>query len=317
MKPQRGAVTAWIIGLLALTAVVAVVLRLTELEALVRVLRGVRPSWLLAGLALQCATYVCAARIWQLALASQDHRITLRRLVPMAIAMLFANQAFPSAGIAGSVVVVGALRRRGVPAPVAMAALLVGLVTTYHALLVAVLAALALLGALRVVDARILAASGLFALAAVGVPAFVFRSWHHMPQRWRTLASRVPALARALHVMETTPTDLLRDRGLWLRTVSLQLIEMLFDVATLQVMVWATGVSLTPGATFGSYVIASALTRVVPVPLGLGTFEGSLVTMLHLVGVPLEAALAATLLFRGFTMWLPMLPGLWLARAEL
>jgi hypothetical protein len=30
-----------------------------------------------------------------------------------------------------------------------------------------------------------------------------------------------------------------------------------------------------------------------------------------------EPALAATLLLRGFTFWLPMLPGLWLARREL
>ena len=54
-----------------------------------------------------------------------------------------------------------------------------------------------------------------------------------------------------------------------------------------------------------------------PIPLGLGTFETSCVGMLHLLGVPLEAALAATLLLRGFTVWLPMPPGLWLARRAL
>jgi hypothetical protein len=39
--------------------------------------------------------------------------------------------------------------------------------------------------------------------------------------------------------------------------------------------------------------------------------------MLGLLGVPIEAALAATLLLRGFTVWLPMLPGVWLARRGL
>jgi uncharacterized membrane protein YbhN (UPF0104 family) len=39
--------------------------------------------------------------------------------------------------------------------------------------------------------------------------------------------------------------------------------------------------------------------------------------MLSLLGVPAAAGLAATLLLRGFTFWLPMLPGLWLARREL
>jgi len=39
--------------------------------------------------------------------------------------------------------------------------------------------------------------------------------------------------------------------------------------------------------------------------------------MLATLGVPLEAALTATLILRGFTFWLPMLPGLWLARREI
>jgi len=50
-----------------------------------------------------------------------------------------------------------------------------------------------------------------------------------------------------------------------------------------------------------------------PIPVGLGTFKVASVAM----GVSLEAALAATLLLRGFTVRLPMLPGIWLARREL
>jgi hypothetical protein len=38
--------------------------------------------------------------------------------------------------------------------------------------------------------------------------------------------------------------------------------------------------------------------------------------LLRVLAVPLEAALAATLLLRGLTLWLPMVPGLWLARRE-
>jgi uncharacterized membrane protein YbhN (UPF0104 family) len=40
------------------------------------------------------------------------------------------------------------------------------------------------------------------------------------------------------------------------------------------------------------------------------------VTTLKLIGVPVAAGLAATLLFRFFTFWLPMAPGLILARRE-
>ena len=46
-------------------------------------------------------------------------------------------------------------------------------------------------------------------------------------------------------------------------------------------------------------------------------FVGNCITMLSLLGIHIEAGLTATLLLRGFTLWLPMLPGLWLARREL
>jgi hypothetical protein len=51
--------------------------------------------------------------------------------------------------------------------------------------------------------------------------------------------------------------------------------------------------------------------------LGLGSFEAALVSLLTLTGTGLEAAFAATILLRGLTFWLPMLPGLWLARREI
>jgi hypothetical protein len=33
--------------------------------------------------------------------------------------------------------------------------------------------------------------------------------------------------------------------------------------------------------------------------------------------MPMEAALSATVLLRGLTFWLPMLPGVWIAHHEL
>ena len=45
--------------------------------------------------------------------------------------------------------------------------------------------------------------------------------------------------------------------------------------------------------------------------------EAACVGMLSLLGVAIEATLAATLLLRGLTFWLPMVPGLWLAKREI
>jgi hypothetical protein len=53
---------------------------------------------------------------------------------------------------------------------------------------------------------------------------------------------------------------------------------------------------------------------VVHEPRGLGTFEATQVLMLRMVGIDLAVALSATLLFRGLSFWLPMLPGHWFSR---
>jgi glycosyltransferase 2 family protein len=51
-------------------------------------------------------------------------------------------------------------------------------------------------------------------------------------------------------------------------------------------------------------------------PGGIGTFEAATIFLLARLGVPIEEALAATLLCRAFTFWGPMPPGILLARRE-
>lgn len=317
LPSRRSTVAAWLFGLLLFAAVLGVLVHFSELEELANLLRRLRPEWLLTAFGLQCLTYVCAAAVWQVALVRQGCPITLKSLMPLALAMLFANQAFPSGGVSGSIVVVRALERRRFPATAVMAALLVGLVTTYAAYVPAVIISLAVLRVYHAVSVSLLVGAGIFALSAVGVPSAII--WYRQsiaPHLQRRL-HRLGGLGAFLMALGTARADLFRDRQIFIRAVTLQLIEILLDAATLQVMLLAVQVKVAPSAVFGSFVMASTVSRVVPVPLGLGPFEAVSVAMLHLVGVPIEAALTATLLLRGFTLWLPMIPGLWFARQEL
>lgn len=89
---------------------------------------------------------------------------------------------------------------------------------------------------------------------------------------------------------------------------------MVLDASTLAVMLAAVGVRPDPLACLAAQVMAQVATTVGLVPGGLGTFEAGSVATLTLTGTPAAAALSATLLLRGFTFWLPMLPGLVLLR---
>jgi len=106
-------------------------------------------------------------------------------------------------------------------------------------------------------------------------------------------------------------------KPLWILAASLlQLANFLLDALTLGATRRAVATPVAFSLVFASFVLASVVSTLAWVPGGLGTFEGTCVALLHVQGVTVEAALAATLLLRGLTFWLPMLPGLVLARRE-
>lgn len=79
-------------------------------------------------------------------------------------------------------------------------------------------------------------------------------------------------------------------------------------------LIAALGATAAPSGVFASFMISTLFRIVSFVPGGLGAFEAPSVLTLKAIGIGLPIALSATLLFRGLSFWLPMLPGLWFAR---
>lgn len=72
---------------------------------------------------------------------------------------------------------------------------------------------------------------------------------------------------------------------------------------------------LLRSTAFIALMSASIAMTLVPIPLGLGSFEASCAGMLAVLGVRIEPAVTATLLLRGMTLWLPLALGLILVRS--
>jgi hypothetical protein len=309
---------SWFSGLLILAGVVLVVLHFTELERFAELAQKAQPIWLLAAAALQVATYFAAAGVWWAVLKRARHPRPFLSLVPMGLAKLFTDQALPTGGIGGTLLVVSGLNRRGVPKGIAMATLLIGMISYYAAYLVAVAAALGILFMAHALNAAILAGAGAFVLIALAVPLSVL-----MVRRWvriwplSLVPKFVPALNTLVEAMEQAPAKTLRDPISNLAATGLQLAVFVLDALTLWTMLHAVGSDAGPLQAFAGFMAAAVAATVGPMPLGLGTFEAVSTATLHLQGEPIEAALTATLLLRGFTFWLPMIPGLILARREL
>ena len=314
-------VLAWLPGLMLLAGLVAAVSHFGEGRKFAHLLREARPGWILVAALCQAATYVCAAAVWQRVLHRARGRCTVRSLLPVAVARLFVDQVLPTAGFGGRLLVVKALQKRKVHTRLAVAAILVDLLTLYAAFAVCVVASLGIVAALRDLNRLVLMLAGLFPIFALSIPATVL--WFSrrrgpgqepgLPRwiRW------MPRAADLLNQVSRAPRRLIRNRAVLLEDGALQLLIFLLDGATLWATLRAVGYDLNPAAAFASFVFAQVAATVLLVPGGLGTFEASSVALLALFRVPVEAALTATLLFRGLSYWLPMAPGFLLSRREL
>lgn len=57
------------------------------------------------------------------------------------------------------------------------------------------------------------------------------------------------------------------------------------------------------------YLVGSAVSSVAPTPGGIGAVEATLIAGLTSAGMPSPTAVAAVILFRLATFWIPLLPG--------
>ena len=306
----------WITGVLLLGVVIALVVHLGRGERYLDLLRQARPEWLLVTLVLQVGTYLCAALVWQRALACQGKHDSLSHLTSLGLAKTFMDQVIPAAGLAGTMLVARALRHRGVPNRNAVATVLAGLVAFYLANAVAGAAALALLWSTGRVSRLVTTAATAFAVVVGIIPGVILWLTSRPRTRFPRWVRRIRALRSLLSALGQKPPAVMRAPRFLAEATALQLGIILLDAASLGALLYAVGWSPSPRAVFSSFTMGAMVATVSPLPGGLGTFDGTVIAMLRAFQIPLEPALAATVLLRIFTLVLPLIPGFWLARRQ-
>jgi uncharacterized protein (TIRG00374 family) len=310
-------VLSWLFGLAALSALIVAVAQHGSLAGILDAARATSPRVLVLACAAQVATYVCAAGVWWCVLRTAGHAGKLRRLMRLGVAKVFTDQLLPSSGVSGNILVVAALLRRQVPPPIVMAALLVGMTSFYAAYLAAAVAAALLLWLHDRQSPALLGLLAVFVVLTIVFPSLVFWARRQMAHQLPGWAARMPLIAMLLRAMAEAPSGLLRNPALLAESIGLQIMVFVLDAMTLWLVLQNGEYPPAFWIAFVSLIVASVVATLGPIPAGLGSFEGGAVVMLRLLDVPLESALAAVLLFRGLTFWLPMVPGLWLAHREL
>jgi uncharacterized protein (TIRG00374 family) len=306
-------------GVVLLVAGVSLYLLLPSLLAVFASWRSLEHlDWRFAPLALPCeaASYVC---LWEL------DRIALhvRAWFPVATSQLAGNalgRVLPGGGATATALSVTMLRRAGVDVGDATAALTAasGLqIATRLAL--PVLALPAILGGAPV--SRSLATSAYLGLAvcallvAAGVVAFT--TDRPLELAGRALQWLLNATVRRHRHVSGLPQELLASRDFISRTLGAgwrgALLSTVantgFDYAALLFALRAVGAHPQPSLVLIAYASATLLALVPFTPGGLGFVEAGLVGALTLAGVSGADALAATLLYRIVSYWLPLPAG--------
>lgn len=322
-----GAWWRWGLAALALAAIVAALApsAADAMRSLPGQFRHLHWAWLPLALLCQGALYVCLAGILAAALGALGlRRVSFPWLVPTSAVFLLTNRALPGPAVAGAAVLVARLRQRGVPpeAGQAVAATFFGADYAGFLLLGAValpfLAAEGRLGPLH--PALLLAALGLIVLAGAGSAAA-----YHLPdllERIAETSARAAArvarrgpdadhaalLARAaVTASRARIADLGRRPGALLAACLWSFLMHAVDALTLVITVRAFGAPVAFAVAAAGYVAGNMGAIVSFLPGGVGLYEGGMIAALHAVGgVPTATAIAATLVYRLFSLWLPL-----------
>jgi uncharacterized membrane protein YbhN (UPF0104 family) len=307
----------WFFALLLVAALVFAALHWGDVEEFAELISKAQPIWLLGALALQLLTYLSLSTEWWLVLKRGGNPLPLSALFPITITKLFADQVVPTAGVSGNVLLVDRLKVRGVSRPNAIAAVILAILSYYASYAVVALAAVILLWLRSEISWPLIAAISVFFVVAAAIPAGTL--WLQGKGRDAIPAwlERWSGPKELLKMLGEAPEELVRDPRLISQLALLNAAVFLLDSATMMLCLLALGGEAPFDAAFVALVIASIVVTIGPIPLGLGSFEAASIGTLRLMGIPFEAAVSATLLYRGFALWLPLVGGLILSRREL
>lgn len=307
----------WLLGLLLVAGVVFAAFHWGDVKQFGKLVAHAEPLWLLAALGAQLLTYVLQAFEWLLVLRACDCETRFAKLLPLTFTKHFADQLVPTAGMSGNVVVVDRLHRLGASRKVSVAAVILTIISYYASYAVSAIGVLILLWLTGRGSWPMVGLIAIFLVVAAGIPSLALWLQKKGPRAIPKWLRNIGPVHELFEMIGEAPAKLVRSWTLVTELSLLNGVTFVLDGLTMQFCLFALGVDAPFAAAFVAFIMASIVVTLAPIPMGLGSFEAVSIGTLRLAGVPFEAALSATLLFRGFTLWLPLLPGMLAARRDL
>ncbi len=317
----------WLLIAIIIASIVLVILNRNDLRQFAQALLRGEWQWVGVAAAAQTVYYLLYAVQYHLAFATVGVASRVHELIPVMFASIFLRTLVPSGGASGAAVFIDdAARRKQSPARAAEGALLVLTLdlSTMLPLILYTLVYLAMRGVLRAYE---VVGSVIFLLFVIGLTAALFlgRLLPEPLQRLldllrRALNDAVRALGRPDLLPPDWPAsvvgefgraakDISARRDLLLRTSGVALAAQLVNLVTVTFVGLAYGQAYGLSTAIAAFSIEAVFSVVTIVPNGLIVAEAVMIEVLISLGVPLDQAVVITLVYRGLSVWLPLLAG--------
>lgn len=311
----------WLVGPGAV-AVVVYANRDTLATAL-RLARDAALWWLVPALAAIGGLYLCRAAVYRIPLTLLGYSFTRRFLWTTALIATSVHQLFPTGGASGYAFLTFALHRKGVSGGQASLIALIDTLSYAIALATLVIASLLYLAATGGPPAWRLPVTFGPGLVVLALAAYLYalqgdqRRFTGLAGR---LADRVAALLgrrwsgapvrRFLDEYYAGKAAMRRRPSAFYRMLGLQYLAVGCDATALYLAFLALGRSPRLTVVLMGFVVSMAALAVVGLPGGGGTFEVVMSLFFARHGLPPAAAVAAVILYRVVSFWIPVLGSL-------
>jgi uncharacterized protein (TIRG00374 family) len=320
---MRKFVTAVVI----LLAVIFVVGRIAEVEAILATLRSGDWRFLLLACLLMFAWLINLAASYRTIYLLLGLDEPLRKLILLSTAANSINVIAPSGGMGGLAIFIAHARQRGYSSGRATVAGVLVVLFDYLGLLIALTLGLSILFRLNHLNWIDVIASLILLAFAVGLFAILYLAMHSAERLGKLLAWGVRTINRALHLVskrqslsEEYAHQFSRDAAAGMRQLrsnpanlwkpaALALSSKGFQLAILFLASRAFQVDIPVDILLAGFSTASLFVIVSPTPYGVGVVEGILTLTLSSLGVPVGGAAVVALSYRAITFWLPLLLG--------
>ncbi|QQR79335.1 MAG: flippase-like domain-containing protein [Deltaproteobacteria bacterium] len=304
-------------GLIALTfLVIGITLHNGEGKKVVEAFRTMDPRWISLAFFFQLCTYICSACVWRWTMHHLDLRLSIRSMMKLGVKKLFVDQVIPTGGVGGTVLITRSLLKQNIPPAKATTGVLANFYSYYAAYTLAVMASLGILWTHSSMSSLVQKIAFFFLCI---VCLILFTAWavtRPTDNLWKRNLERFSIIKKLLAVLNTASPKQAVHPKILIPNIFFQMGVFIFDTATLTIILHALGYDAFLPMLFASFMMSYVVETLGPIPGGLGIFESSSVAMLTLAHIPISTALVATLILRGFTFWLPMIPGVILMRKD-